>query len=58
MNDFLHYDDVITGFSSRNEASLKGVHKIVQKGLESENKDFGSGFEECVAKPNRSKLSH
>ncbi len=37
MNNFLNHNDVITGFSTRDEASLNGMNKIVEKGLETKN---------------------
>lgn len=56
MNDFLRKEDVVTRFSTRNEAGLERVYDVVQVQFESVNKDFGNNFVESVAKAYRAKL--
>jgi hypothetical protein len=44
MNDFLGYNDIIAGFSPRNETSLERVNQVVEKRLEAKDQNFRDHF--------------
>ena len=57
MNDLLHKDNIIAGFSTEDKASLKGMNEIVDIRFEPKHKYFHDHLIESITQSNGVKLS-